>query len=115
MSTLLLIRHGQASLHKSDYDQLSSLGEQQSQRLGRLLVERGVQLDALFMGPLRRHRQTTEQAVQAAIEAGVRLPPAVVVDELAEIDVAELTQEAMNRVLGDCPNLREQLLSLIHI
>jgi broad specificity phosphatase PhoE len=109
MSTLLLIRHGQASLHASDYDQLSPLGEKQSQRLGYLLAERNLKLDALYMGPLRRHRQTVEFAVAAAKDRGMLVPQATIVEDLAEIDVSPLTEKAMAQVLASCPNLRKQL------
>lgn len=58
MGTLYLVRHGQASLGAQDYDQLSPLGERQSQQLGRYWAERGQQLDAVITGTLRRHAQT---------------------------------------------------------
>jgi broad specificity phosphatase PhoE len=58
MGTLYLVRHGQASFGAEDYDQLSDLGQRQSERLGQYLAQRGVQIDAAITGTLRRQRQT---------------------------------------------------------
>ena len=67
MGTLYLVRHGQASLGAADYDQLSALGEQQSQRLGAWFRARELRFDAVLTGTLRRHAQTL-----AGIEAGLQ-------------------------------------------
>ncbi|MBL0086424.1 MAG: histidine phosphatase family protein [Ideonella sp.] len=58
MGTLYLVRHGQASFGADNYDQLSPLGEQQSQRLGEYLRQRGHQFDTVITGTLQRHLQT---------------------------------------------------------
>lgn len=63
MSRILFVRHGQASLHAEDYDQLSPLGEEQSQALGRYLGQSGERTSQVFVGPLKRHLQTWEHAV----------------------------------------------------
>lgn len=66
MSQILLVRHGQASWGAADYDVLSELGERQSFVLGEALAARGVRPDLLVRGSMRRHRQTTEQALAGA-------------------------------------------------
>ena len=58
MGTLYLVRHGQASFGADDYDQLSELGQRQSERLGQYWRERGIRFDAVLTGTLRRHAQT---------------------------------------------------------
>lgn len=58
MGQLYLVRHGQASLGADDYDQLSALGAQQSQRLGEHWRAQGLQFDAVITGTLKRHAQT---------------------------------------------------------
>jgi broad specificity phosphatase PhoE len=58
MGHLYLVRHGQASFGAADYDQLSPLGQQQSEQLGRYWAERGQTFDAVLTGTLRRHAQT---------------------------------------------------------
>ncbi len=66
MSQILLVRHGQASWGSADYDRLSALGEEQSRALGASLAARGVRPDLVVRGSMRRHRQTTEQALTGA-------------------------------------------------
>ena len=68
MGTLYLVRHGQASFGADDYDNLSPLGHQQSQRLGAYFRERGLQFEAVLMGSLKRHRQTWE-GIQTGLQA----------------------------------------------
>lgn len=58
MGTLYLVRHGQASFGAADYDQLSDLGQRQSQRLGEYFAGKGLQFEAVLTGTLKRHAQT---------------------------------------------------------
>jgi broad specificity phosphatase PhoE len=58
MGNLYLVRHGQASFGADDYDQLSDLGRRQSVRLGEYLRGKGLRIDAVITGTLRRHQQT---------------------------------------------------------
>lgn len=74
MSTLVLIRHGQASLAAADYDVLSPIGVRQSEALGRHLAARGERFDHLICGPLRRQCDTAAHLHAAAAAAGLELP-----------------------------------------
>jgi broad specificity phosphatase PhoE len=58
VSSILLIRHGQASFGAADYDQLSGTGAEQSRALGAALRARGVVPDVVVAGRMRRHAQT---------------------------------------------------------
>jgi broad specificity phosphatase PhoE len=58
MSTIHLIRHGQASFGAADYDRLSSLGERQVQHLREHHARSGQHVDAVYSGTLRRQRTT---------------------------------------------------------
>lgn len=59
MANLYLIRHGQASFGKADYDALSEQGWEQGRVLGRWLAGK-VSPTAVFAGDMRRHRETVE-------------------------------------------------------
>ena len=74
MGTLYLVRHGQASFGAADYDQLSPLGQRQSEQLGRHWAARGVRFDAVITGSLKRHAQTW---AGIASGAGIDLAPLV--------------------------------------
>ncbi|NBR82040.1 MAG: histidine phosphatase family protein, partial [Betaproteobacteria bacterium] len=55
MGTLTLVRHGQASFGAANYDQLSTVGELQSARLGAYLAQQSLRFDAVYHGSLQRH------------------------------------------------------------
>lgn len=66
MADIYLIRHGQASFGKANYDELSDLGKRQSYQLGvQMQAQLGEQLKQreiqLVHGSLQRHRQTMDQ------------------------------------------------------
>lgn len=83
MSTLILLRHGQASFGAARYDALSERGREQAEHLGRHWAERGMRFDRVVVGPRDRHRLT---ALHALGPLGIQLPethePAL--DEFAE-------------------------------
>jgi broad specificity phosphatase PhoE len=94
MGTLYLVRHGQASFGAADYDQLSELGQRQSQRLGAWFRERGTRFDAVLTGTLRRHAQTL-----AGIEQGLQVRH----DALALPGLNEYDSDAVVRAIHPAP------------
>lgn len=82
MATVYLIRHGQASFGKENYDQLSPKGWEQGRVLGRWFADR-VQPAAVFGGNLKRHRETVEAI---ATGFGRELPDMQVVPGFNEFD-----------------------------
>ncbi|WP_183093113.1 histidine phosphatase family protein [Nocardioides stalactiti] len=71
MKVIYLVRHGQASFGKKDYDALSDLGHEQSRLLGRALAGREVVPDVVVRGELRRHRETAEGILTGLADVGV--------------------------------------------
>jgi broad specificity phosphatase PhoE len=80
MSTLTLLRHGQAAFGEENYDRLSTLGESQARATGDFFRERQWHFDRVLSGPRHRHRDTT------ALALGANHPVEVVdlLDEFAE-------------------------------
>jgi broad specificity phosphatase PhoE len=66
MGVVYLVRHGQASFGKPDYDQLSTTGFEQSRVLGVALRERLSRASAAYAGGMRRHAQTADTCLAAA-------------------------------------------------
>lgn len=62
MTTLVLIRHGQASFGADNYDRLSELGHRQSRITGRHLAGLANLPDVLISGELERQRDTAKGA-----------------------------------------------------
>jgi broad specificity phosphatase PhoE len=62
MSTLVLIRHGQARPFQPNSDSLSETGVEQAIQLGQYWREQGITFDEVYSGALTRHRQTADAA-----------------------------------------------------
>lgn len=58
MASIYLIRHGQASFNKLNYDQLSPLGHEQAELVGKALATRGVMVHKVVHGAMQRHKET---------------------------------------------------------
>ena len=71
MSVVYLVRHGQASFGRSDYDKLSPLGEEQARMTGAALAGCGVKPALLVTGSLQRQRVTGSRMWE---EAGWEAP-----------------------------------------
>jgi broad specificity phosphatase PhoE len=83
MSTLYLIRHGQASFGTDNYDQLSATGEEQARALGRYFTGLGERIDHIYSGSLRRQTQTAQII---ANELGTSAPPISIEPAFDEYD-----------------------------
>jgi broad specificity phosphatase PhoE len=65
MSTIYLVRHGQASFGTANYDQLSDTGREQVRLLGDYFARSGERIDRIYSGGLNRQRETAELIAQA--------------------------------------------------
>ncbi|MFC4699610.1 histidine phosphatase family protein [Glaciecola siphonariae] len=70
MAELYLIRHGQASFGSENYDKLSALGHEQSERLGRYFAERQLHFDHIITGDMVRHKETAQGILRGANHQG---------------------------------------------
>ncbi|MYM35442.1 histidine phosphatase family protein [Duganella sp. FT94W] len=96
MGQIFLVRHGQASFGKADYDQLSALGLEQARLLGRWYANTRQRFDKVIHGGMTRHRQTAEACLGELPTA--LLPDAqwITDDDFAEFDHKEV-------LLRHCP------------
>lgn len=62
MSSLVLVRHAQATAFEKNTDRLSATGEEQATRLGEFWRERGIGFDEVYAGTLERHLRTAQLA-----------------------------------------------------
>lgn len=96
MSTLLVIRHGQASFGKADYDNLTPVGVEQAQLLGGWLAEGGPRIDKVYVGPRRRQRDTARHMTEAS---GGRIPAGELVPALDEYPAEAIMRQALPRLM----------------
>lgn len=106
MSTLLVIRHGQASFGQPDYDRLTPLGIEQAARLGTYLAADGRALDRVLVGPRRRQRDTAAHMLAALRARGGRAPEPELVPGLDEYPAEAI----MRRALPSLPDEARALL-----
>jgi broad specificity phosphatase PhoE len=83
MSSLILLRHGQAAFGADRYDALSERGREQAEHLATHLATRGARFDRLWVGPRDRHRLTAKHALEP-LGLDWQIPADPALDEFAE-------------------------------
>lgn len=108
MSTLYLIRHGQASFGDANYDRLSDLGWEQSRLLGEYLVEVGITFDAVFSGAQQRQRETLQAVRDVFTSRGLPFPQKEeVLENFNEYDARGIITIFLPKVLERDERVRE--------
>ena len=80
MTTIYLIRHGQASFGAESYDKLSEKGELQAQRLGQYFKHILKESPYVVAGSMHRHQQTAQLALAEFPQVTTIAPPIQVID-----------------------------------
>lgn len=102
MTTIVLVRHGQASFGTANYDRLSPLGERQAVLLGQHWQATGFHADRAVAGSLSRQQCTGEQALSAL---GSRAPRLTTDADFNEFNHTQLVQAYLPRLVADDPAL----------
>lgn len=92
MSTLLLVRHGQASLFTDNYDRLSDVGLSQAEALGKHWLERDIRPDDVYSGTLTRQRQTANKVGEVFTTSREAWPALQEIPGLNEYPAKEITE-----------------------
>ncbi|MFY0567831.1 histidine phosphatase family protein [Archangium lansingense] len=111
MGVLTLVRHGQTSGEWYDRDRLSELGERQAARLGEVWAASEHALEAVYVGPARRHQQTCEAVRAAYLARGLRFPEPVVLPELDEYAAEPLFRVLLPKLAERNESVREVMES----
>lgn len=112
MSSLYLIRHGQAGT-RGHYDALSDLGLQQARLLGQHLAAQKVQFKAFVAGCLNRQQQTAEAVWRACREAGVLVPEIVSEPAWNEFDLTAVFTEYAPLLSDADPRFKQDYQELL--
>lgn len=114
MSVALFIRHGKASAFAAtDYDQLSPPGVEQSEQLGAWLAREKLRVDAVFLGPRKRHAQTHETVVRVLGTHGMSLPEPALLPELDEHDGLSVVYKLLPELAADDPTLKAVVEAMV--
>lgn len=108
MGTLRFIRHGQASLFRANYDELSELGRAQAAAFGQAYAGRGEVPTGVFHGPAQRQRDTEALARGEVVAVGGSWPAARELAGLDEHDAFGMIQRALPKLSGDPAVARAQ-------
>lgn len=110
MTTVVLVRHGQASFGTSNYDRLSPLGERQAVILGEHWQRSGFVADRALSGSLQRQRRTAEEALGLL---GSSAPALATDPAFNEFNHTQLVQAYLPLVIADDPTLSESSPALL--
>jgi len=103
VTTIVLVRHGQASFGTANYDRLSPLGERQATVLGDHWQRSGFTADRALSGSLHRQRHTADQALQPL---GPAAPATAVDPAFNEFNHTQLVQAYLPLLIADDPALQ---------
>ena len=105
MSSLYLVRHGQAGL-RHDYDSLSATGRRQAELLGEYFAAQQIRFDAIYSGALARQQQTAEAARQTYGAAGHTAPEIITDPNWNEFDLDQVYRDYAPLMSADDADFR---------
>jgi len=106
MSTLFLIRHGQASFGKDNYDRLSLTGLKQSRLLGDYLNRINIRFDSIYCGTMERQVKTAMEYRACCIETEFNVPEIIYDSRLNEFDAEGVLKVLLPVLLEEKPGYR---------
>ena len=112
MSSLYLIRHGQAGT-REHYDALSDLGKRQAYLLGQHLAAQKVPFKGFIAGCRNRQRQSAEEVWRAYRDAGVAVPGIVSEPNWNEFDMTAVFSEFAPLLSETDPQFKQDYQELL--
>jgi broad specificity phosphatase PhoE len=109
MSMIYMIRHGQASFGKEDYDRLSPLGERQARILAKHFLTTGFQPDMAYSGTLARQTATAREVLSAYHAAGRKVPELEMLSGFNEYDTGAIVRALFQGMVEEDPSLKDEL------
>lgn len=102
---LYLIRHAQASYLSKNYDQLSTLGIEQSIALGNLLSEK-LSISQQYIGPHKRQHQTFAEIEKAFLRKGHTIPTPILLNQFKEHSGPATLHHYKNQLITEDPQCK---------
>lgn len=111
MSIIYIIRHGQASFGKENYDCLSVLGVRQAELLGDYFTRTGVTFDTFYSGSFNR-QIATFRAVIARLPRNHLIETPIILDEFNEFDTFSDLMKLVAELAAEDPALSKAVESI---
>jgi len=108
MSTLYMIRHGQASFGKKNYDRLSAIGIKQADITAQHWIRLGIKVDAVYIGRLQRQIDTAAPLLSALADNGFAEPTVITAAAFDEYDSEAVFKAQLPRIREAYPLVRER-------
>jgi broad specificity phosphatase PhoE len=107
-----MIRHAQASFGKQNYDQLSDLGNRQSQVVADRLDQSNVKFDAIYAGFLLRHEQTANAYFEQLEKARKPALPVKKNDAFNEYDSEKILTSLIPVLINENPEFEAEVSNM---
>ena len=109
MGAIYMVRHGQASFGRDNYDELSEKGIEQSRILALYWLKTGVETDVIYSGEMVRQRDTAKEVIKIWSEAGIVLPELQFLKEFNEYNSKALILSHLEDLIREDPSVNEDL------
>jgi broad specificity phosphatase PhoE len=104
-----MVRHGQASFGKGNYDELSSKGRKQCAILAEYLIRTGLFFDAVYAGNMVRQKDTAREIISTYRSRGYTLPELSVLNEFNEYNSRDIITAHLQYVAREDPSLKTDM------
>jgi broad specificity phosphatase PhoE len=112
LSTIYMVRHGQASFGKENYDQLSQRGREQSRVLAEYLMRTGLSFDAVYAGDMVRQKDTAHEILSVYREHDRAAAELSVLSEFNEYSSRDIIIAHIHDVANEYPSLEADLKNI---
>jgi broad specificity phosphatase PhoE len=109
MSMIYMIRHGQASFGKENYDRLSPLGKKQARILAQHLLNTEFHPHAVYSGTMARQTATAQEVISAYRIADRKVPGLEMLSGFNEYDTASIVTALFPDMVKEDPSLNDEL------
>jgi broad specificity phosphatase PhoE len=112
LSTIFMVRHGQASFGQKNYDQLSQRGREQARVLAEYMIRTGLSFDAVYAGDMVRQKDTANE-ILAVFRSHDGNPPALnILSEFNEYSSRDIIMAHIHDAVGEDPDLKADLKNI---
>lgn len=109
MSVLYLVRHGQASFGKDNYDRLSPTGVRQAKILAKHFARTGKIFDAIYSGQMERQLKTAQELIDFYTKNQMAVTQPVISSVFNEYDSLTVWETQIPLMLEEDPSLSQDL------
>jgi len=104
-----MVRHGQASFGKDNYDQLSEKGQKQCGILAEHLIRTGLSFDAVYAGNMIRQKDTAHEVISVYRSQGYTSPEPCIFSEFNEYSSREIIMAHIHDIARKDPSLKADM------